>query len=199
MNKIFYFPLLKDWLFYYSIVNLINLLSSILDISSNPLITDYASSISQTFFSYLIFWGLPIYIRFKLKQRNLKIQLISPEEKIIFVSFSTDDRLIVNKVITELKKITNLNIWMQEHIQGGHDGEEVIKEKIQQSFGSLVFFSNNSFFKHVTRFDSETKSELSNLLQYLVIIIIPIYILNRFINGVIPNFNEKFFIYCLLI
>ena len=145
MNKIFYFPLLKDWLFYFSIVNLINLLSSILDISSNPLITDYASSISQTFFSYLIFWGLPIYIRFKLKQRNLKIQLINPEEKILFVSFSTDDRLIVNKVITELKKNTNLNIWMQEHIQGGHDGEEVIKEKIQQSIGSLVFFSNNSF------------------------------------------------------
>jgi hypothetical protein len=51
--------------------------------------------------------------------------------------------------------------------------------------------SNNSFIKHVTRFDSETKSELSNLLQYLIIIIIPIYILNRFINGVIPNFDEK--------
>ena len=145
MNKIFYFPLLKDWLFYYSIVNLINLLSSVLDISSNPLITDFASSISRTFIGYLIFWGLPIYIRIKLKQRNLKMQLINPEEKVIFVSFSTDDRLIVNKVITELKKNTNLNIWMQEHIQGGHDGEEVIKEKIQQSFGSLVFFSNNSF------------------------------------------------------
>lgn len=51
--------------------------------------------------------------------------------------------------------------------------------------------SNISFFKHVTRFDSETKTELSNLLQYLVIIIIPIYILNRFINGVIPKFNEN--------
>ena len=59
---------------------------------------------------------------------------------------------------------------------------------LQKSSSSI---SNNSFFKHVTRFDSETKSELSNLLQYLVIIIIPIYILNRFINGVIPDFNEK--------
>jgi hypothetical protein len=51
--------------------------------------------------------------------------------------------------------------------------------------------SNNGFIKHVTRFDNETKSELSNLLQYLIIIIIPIYVLNRFINGVIPVFNEK--------
>ena len=59
---------------------------------------------------------------------------------------------------------------------------------LQKSSSSI---SNNSFFKHVTRFDSETKSELSNLLQYLVIIIIPIYILNRFINGVIPDFNEN--------
>ena len=51
--------------------------------------------------------------------------------------------------------------------------------------------SNNNFIKHVTRFDAETKSELSNLLQYLIIIIIPIYILNRFINGVIPIFDDK--------
>ena len=51
--------------------------------------------------------------------------------------------------------------------------------------------SNNNFIKHVTRFDAETKSELSNLLQYLIIIIIPIYIFNRFINGVIPIFDDK--------
>jgi hypothetical protein len=51
--------------------------------------------------------------------------------------------------------------------------------------------SNNGFIKHVTRFDNETKSELSNLLQYLVIIIIPIYIFNRFVNGIIPNFDDK--------
>jgi hypothetical protein len=51
--------------------------------------------------------------------------------------------------------------------------------------------SNNGFIKHVSRFDNETKSELSNLLQYLIIVIIPIYVLNRFINGFIPTFNEK--------
>uniref|UniRef100_A0A6C0LY78 Uncharacterized protein n=1 Tax=viral metagenome TaxID=1070528 RepID=A0A6C0LY78_9ZZZZ len=51
--------------------------------------------------------------------------------------------------------------------------------------------NSNGFIQHVTRFDTETKSELSNLLQYLVIVIVPIYILNRTINGVIPDFNES--------
>lgn len=51
--------------------------------------------------------------------------------------------------------------------------------------------NSNGFIKHVTRFDSETKSELSNLLQYLVIVIVPIYVLNRTINGIIPKFNES--------
>lgn len=50
---------------------------------------------------------------------------------------------------------------------------------------------SNGFIQHVTRFDTETKSELSNLLQYLVIVIVPIYVLNRTINGVIPKFNES--------
>ncbi len=47
------------------------------------------------------------------------------------------------------------------------------------------------FIKHLTRFDAETKSELSNLLQYLIIIVIPIYLFNRFVNGIIPVFDEK--------
>ena len=50
---------------------------------------------------------------------------------------------------------------------------------------------STGFIQHVTRFDTETKSELSNLLQYLVIVIVPIYVLNRTINGVIPKFNEN--------
>ena len=33
---------------------------------------------------------------------------------------------------------------------------------------------STGFIQHVTRFDTETKSELSNLLQYLVIVIVPI-------------------------
>lgn len=145
MKKIFNFPLYKDWLFYYSIINLINLLSSLLELSRNPLVTEYTVSISQILLSYLLFWGVPLYIRFRLKLRNATKNVINSKEKIIFVSFSTDDRLIVNEVIAELKKKTSLNIWMQEHIHGGHDGPEVIKDTIEKSVGALVFFSNNSF------------------------------------------------------
>ena len=104
MKKIFYFPLFKDWLFYFSIVNLINFFSELLELLSNPQVTDYGVAITQILLRYIIFWGLPLFVRFKLKQRNLKKEIINPGEKLIFVSFSTDDRLIVNKVITELKE-----------------------------------------------------------------------------------------------
>jgi len=66
-----------------------------------------------------------------------------------------------------------------------------LQEQIGGDHISPSSISDNGFIKHVTRFDTETKSELSNLLQYLIIIIIPIYILNRTINGVIPTFNEN--------
>ena len=51
--------------------------------------------------------------------------------------------------------------------------------------------TNNSFVQHVTRFDTETRSELTNLIQYLVIAIVPIYFLNRTLNDMIPKFDEK--------
>ena len=51
--------------------------------------------------------------------------------------------------------------------------------------------TENSFVQHVTRFDSETRSELTNLIQYLVIAIIPIYFLNRTLNDLIPNFDQN--------
>mgnify|MGYP003329128892 CR=1 FL=1 len=56
---------------------------------------------------------------------------------------------------------------------------------------ALNAVTGNSFVQHVTRFDSETRSELTNLIQYLVIAVIPIYFLNRSINNVIPEFDEK--------
>lgn len=51
--------------------------------------------------------------------------------------------------------------------------------------------TENSFVQHVTRFDSETRSELTNLIQYLIIAIVPFYFLNRTVNNLIPNFDEK--------
>lgn len=56
---------------------------------------------------------------------------------------------------------------------------------------ALNAVTGNSFVQHVTRFDSETRSELTNLIQYLIIAVVPIYFLNRSINNVIPEFDEK--------
>ena len=56
---------------------------------------------------------------------------------------------------------------------------------------ALNAVTGNSFVQHVTRFDSETRSELTNLIQYLVIAVVPIYFLNRSINNIIPEFDEK--------
>ena len=61
-------------------------------------------------------------------------------------------------------------------------GAENISDKLND-------FTNSGFLKHVTRFDSETKSELSNLIQYLVVVIVPIFVLNKMISNVIPEFD----------
>ena len=73
-------------------------------------------------------------------------------------------------------------------MQGGDSsqlgGAENITDKLND-------FTNSGFLKHISRFDSETKSELSNLIQYLVIVIIPIFVLNKTITNFIPEFDEN--------
>ena len=61
-------------------------------------------------------------------------------------------------------------------------------ENITNKFTDLA---DSGFIKHITRFDSETKSELSNLIQYLVIVIVPFYLLNKGITNIMPEFDEK--------
>ena len=39
--------------------------------------------------------------------------------------------------------------------------------------------SNKSFFKHVFNFDDDSKSDILNIIQYALIAIIPIVILNK--------------------
>lgn len=55
----------------------------------------------------------------------------------------------------------------------------------------ITNITESGFIKHVTRFDSETKSELSNLIQYLVIVIIPFYLLNKGITDFMPDFDQS--------
>ncbi len=73
-------------------------------------------------------------------------------------------------------------------MQGGGSSQVGGAENITDKLND---FTNSGFLKHVTRFDSETKSELSNLIQYLVIVIIPVFVLNKMISNVIPEFDEK--------
>jgi hypothetical protein len=48
-----------------------------------------------------------------------------------------------------------------------------------------------SFFKHVFNFDDDSKSEVLNILQYSVIAIIPIVILNKTMQKYVPEADDK--------
>lgn len=51
--------------------------------------------------------------------------------------------------------------------------------------------SKKSFFKYVFKFDDETKSELLNVLQFAILSIIPVVLLNKGISKYIPEVDEK--------
>lgn len=48
-----------------------------------------------------------------------------------------------------------------------------------------------SFFKHVFNFDDDSKSEILNILQYSVIAIIPVVILNKTMQKYVPEADDK--------
>lgn len=50
--------------------------------------------------------------------------------------------------------------------------------------------SDTSFLNYVFRFDAKTKNELSNIIQYIVLAIIPIIVFNKMTAHVIPEFDE---------
>lgn len=49
---------------------------------------------------------------------------------------------------------------------------------------------DGGFFKHVFKFDQESKSEMLNIIQYAVLAIIPIVILNKLTQRLIPEADE---------
>jgi hypothetical protein len=51
--------------------------------------------------------------------------------------------------------------------------------------------SNKGFFKHVFNFDDDSKSELLNIIQYALISVIPIVILNKTIGKYVPETDDK--------
>lgn len=50
---------------------------------------------------------------------------------------------------------------------------------------------SKSFFKHVFNFDDDSKSEILNILQYSVVAIIPIIILNKTMQKYVPESDEN--------
>ena len=51
--------------------------------------------------------------------------------------------------------------------------------------------SNKGFFKHVFNFDDDSKSEILNIIQYALIAIIPIIVLNKTIGKYVPESDDK--------
>ena len=50
---------------------------------------------------------------------------------------------------------------------------------------------SKGFFKHVFNFDDDSKSEILNILQYSVIAIIPVVILNKTMQQYVPEADDK--------
>ena len=51
--------------------------------------------------------------------------------------------------------------------------------------------SNTNFFKYVFSFDSDSKSEMLNILQFAILSIVPIVLLNKSISKYIPDADDK--------
>jgi hypothetical protein len=51
--------------------------------------------------------------------------------------------------------------------------------------------SNKSFFKHVFNFDDDSKSDILNIIQYALIAIIPVIILNKSMSKYVPEADDK--------
>jgi hypothetical protein len=51
--------------------------------------------------------------------------------------------------------------------------------------------SNKSFFKHVFNLDDDSKSDILNIIQYALLAIIPIIILNKMMQKYVPEADEK--------
>ena len=51
--------------------------------------------------------------------------------------------------------------------------------------------SKKSFFKHVFNFDNDTKSELLNIVQYAIMSIIPVVLVNKGIANYVPEADDN--------
>jgi len=50
---------------------------------------------------------------------------------------------------------------------------------------------SKSFFKHVFNFDDDSKSEILNIIQYAIIALIPVILLNKSMSNYVPEADDK--------
>ena len=50
---------------------------------------------------------------------------------------------------------------------------------------------SKSFFKHVFNFDDDSKSEILNIIQYALIALIPVILLNKSMSNYVPEADDK--------
>lgn len=62
-------------------------------------------------------------------------------------------------------------------------------ESLEETSKSIS--SNMGFFKHVFNFDDNSKAEIMNIIQYAVIALIPIVILNKVMQKYVPEAEEE--------
>ncbi len=135
MNKFFYKPYYFDWLFYYCIFTTVGYISNFIDFI-NMREYSFAFFVIITFFGMTLFIGIPLIIRYNLKnKRKIGIEY--------FVSFSTNDRLIVEKIINELDNKSNITFWVQSKIELGDNFKNEIEQAINRSTGCIIFNSKN--------------------------------------------------------
>ena len=103
-----------------------------------------------------LFIGIPLIIRNNLKnKRKTGVEY--------FVSFSTNDRLIVEKIINELDSKTNIIFWIQSKIELGENFKDEIEQAINRSSGCIIFnsksFQDSNFIQEVELKMLEEKSK----------------------------------------
>ena len=158
MNKFFYKPYYFDWLLYYCIFTTVGYLSNFIEFL-NRREYSFGFFILVTAVGMFFFLAIPLIIRNNLKNiRKTGVEY--------FISFSTNDRLIVEKIINELDAKTNIIFWVQSKIELGENFKDEIEQAINRSSGCIIFnsksFQNSNFIQEVELKMLEEKSKEEN-------------------------------------
>ena len=62
-------------------------------------------------------------------------------------------------------------------------------ESLEESSKSIS--SKTGFFKHVFNFDDNSKSEILNIIQYALISLVPVIILNKIMQKYVPEADDE--------